>query len=123
MIILDLFGKLRRRQIDHLGAASWLGIARVGILAFRLGLDRRLLVNHRLRATTTRLALGMLRLAFLGRVDRRLMQAVVMIRKLRIGLGGDPFTGGGGVMRQRQIFLVQLLRVATQLHIRPVGFI
>ncbi len=46
-----------------------------------------------------------------------------MIGKLRVGLGGDPLAGGSGVMRQSQIFLVQLLRVAAKLHIRPIRFI
>jgi len=51
------------------------------------------------------------------------VKTVVMIRELRVGLGGNPFTGSGGVMRQRQILFVQLLRIASQLHIRTIGFI
>ena len=65
----------------------------------------------------------MLCLAFLCRINRRLMQTIIMVRKLRICLGGDPLAGGGGIMCQRQIFLVQLLGIATQLHFRPIGLI
>ena len=69
------------------------------------------------------MAIGMLRLAFLSSVDRRLMQTIIVIRKLRVGLGGDPLACSGGVMCKSLIFLVQLLCIAPQLHVRPIGLI
>ncbi len=65
----------------------------------------------------------MLRAAFLGGIDGGLMKPEIMIGELGVGLGGDPLAGGGGIMRQCQIFLVQLLRVAAKLHLRPVGLV
>ena len=127
LVFLYLFGKLCRRQIDNLGTTSLLRVIIFSIIfdavASRLFLGRRLLANHRLRPVRTRLAIGMLCLAFLGSVDRGLMQTIIVIRELRIGLGGDPFAGGGGIMCQRLIFLVQLLCIASQLHFRPIGLI
>ena len=58
--------------------------------------------------------------ALLSRVHGRLMKPEIMIGELRIGFGGDSLAGGCRVMRQREIFLVQLLRVAAELHIGTV---
>ena len=62
----------------------------------------------------------MLRLALFGGVDGSLMEPVIMVRELCVGFGRYAFAGGSGVMRQRQIFLVQLLRVATSFTSGPL---
>jgi len=83
----------------------------------------RLIIDRRLRRIGTRLSFGMLDAPFFGGVDGGLMKPEIMIGELRVSLGGDPFTSRGRIMRQREIFLVQLLRVAAEFHIRAVRFI
>ena len=61
--------------------------------------------------------------ALLSRVHGCLMKPEIVIGELRIGFGGDSFAGGRRVVRQREIFLVQLLRVAAELHIGTVRFV
>jgi hypothetical protein len=62
----------------------------------------------------------MLCLALFGGIDSRLVKAEIMIRKLGIRLSCDPLACGCGVMRQCQIFLVQLLCISAQLYIWAV---
>lgn len=107
-----------RRQVNHLGGGIL--CRRIGlrcVFSFRLGL--RILTWLPVWLAICRLG-GMLCLALFGGIDSRLVKAEIMIRKLGIRLSCDPLACGGGVMRQCQIFLVQLLCISAQLYIRTV---
>jgi hypothetical protein len=52
--------------------------------------------------------------------DSCLMKPEIMVGKLGVGFGRDPFTSGRRVMRQGHIFLVKLLGVSAELYIRAV---